>query len=127
MSDKRLYIKLSVIMLAATAIPLLFYGTAWLGFLISCIYIAFAVRFLWVIIITNLAAFFLALKNNRKALAASLAFGFIGGFAGLFASQCDKSLKKELRCIFIVMIWAAVIAPAVNVLLHQFDILPMLM
>lgn len=115
-------------MLAATAIPLLFDSTAWLGFLISCIYIVFAARFLWIIvIITNLAAFFLASINNRMALAASLAFGFIGGFAGSFASQCDKSLKKELRCIFIVMIWVAVIAPAVNVLLHQFDILPMLM
>ncbi len=101
-------------MLIVTVAPLLFYSTAWVGFLISCLYAAFAVRFLWIAaIITNIAA--------------SVLFGFIGGLAGSFVSGCDSELSKSLRCIFIMMLWGAVIAPAANILLHQYDILPMLM
>ncbi|MDY3791793.1 MAG: hypothetical protein SOZ56_04865 [Oscillospiraceae bacterium] len=126
--EKKLYISLNVVMLIVTVAPLLFYPTAWVGFLISCLYAAFAVRFLWIAaIITNIAAFFLAAANNTKAIAASVLFGFIGGLAGSFVSGCDSELSKSLRCIFIMMLWGAVIAPAANILLHQYDILPMLM
>lgn len=125
---RKLYITLNVIMLIVTVLPLLFTGTAWLGFLLSSLYFVFAVRFLLIVaIIANIAAFFLASKNNDAAVVAALIFGFIGGFAGSFLSGCDKRLSIQLRCIFIIMLWMAVISPAANILLHQYDVLPMLM
>lgn len=128
---KKLYITLNVIMLIITASLLLFYPTAWVGFLISCLYVSFAARFraviLTVAIITNIFAFLLAAANDRKAVGFSAALGFIGGLAGSFAPKCDKFLSKSLRCIFIIMIWVTAIAPTANILLHQYDVLPMLM
>ena len=125
---KKLYITLNVIMLIVTIVPLLCSATAWAGFLLSCLYVMFALRFLWIAaIFTNTAAFFLASKDNEAAAAAAFTLGFIGGFAGWFLSGCGERLSMQLRCIFIIMLWAAVIAPAANVLLHQYDVLPMLM
>lgn len=128
---KKLYITLNAIMLITTAALLLFYPTAWVGFLISCLYVSFAARFLAVIlitaIITNLLAFLLAAANDRKALGFSVALGFIGGLAGSFAPNCDGFLSRSLRCIFIIMIWVTAIAPTANILLYQYDVLPMLM
>lgn len=128
---KKLYITLNVIMLITTAALLLFYPTAWVGFLISCLYVSFAARFLAVIlitaIITNIFAFLFAAANDRKALGFSVALGFIGGLAGSFAPNCDSFLSKSLRCIFIIMIWVTAIAPTANILLYQYDVLPMLM
>lgn len=128
---KKLYITLNVIMLVITASPLLFYPTAWVGFLVSCLYVSFAARSFAVIltaaIVTNLFAFLLAAANDRKAVGFSIALGFIGGLAGSFAPNCDSFLSKSLRCIFIIMIWVTAIAPTANILLHQYDVLPMLM
>ena len=63
---KKLYITLNVIMLVITALPLLFYPTAWVGFLVSCLYVSFAARSFAVIltaaIVTNLWAFLLAAR-----------------------------------------------------------------
>lgn len=125
---RKLYITLNVIMLIVTIVPLLFSATAWFGFLLSSLYLVFAVRFLLIAaIITNIAAFFLASKNNNTAVETALIFGFIGGFAGSFLSECDERLSMQLRCVFIIMLWAAVMSPTANILLHQLDILPMLM
>lgn len=125
---RKIYLTLNVIMLIVTVVPMLSSITAWPGFLLSVLYLTFAEQFLWIAaIITNIAAFFLASKNKDSAVVAALIFGFIGGFLGSFLSECDERLAMQLRCVFIILLWAAVISPAANILLHQLGILHMLM
>ncbi len=123
---KRLYITLNVIMLIITLLSLLILPLSWVGFLISCLY-TLALKFILpAAVITNTAAFCLATQNKFAAAGAAAGFGFIGGLIGSFVTS-DEELSKTLRVIFIVMLWVTAISPAANILLHQLDVLPMLM